>query len=306
MHYLKNNSSASSDIIRKKNPQKHHTNWHEAAACAVQIELRDYEHLLQFQTEYILGRNSFRIDLLVIRKLCAQTIAKNIAGIFRTFNLFEIKGVHSCVNTDCYYKTIGYARLLIDQTGKTNQYINTDISLSFLCLHYPRVLMNHLKNVRKLTVAKFSSGVYHIINEIFPVQIIVTYRLSPDDNLYLRCLTNELNDITLINRLIDDYRFHQERDIYLKYMHQLSNANTRPKGENTMAVCEGILNLCGTSSEEIIERTKKEDAEFYLPQINALTDENEKKTTFIEELSSQIDYLKNLLTQNNIPFNLES
>lgn len=162
-------------------------------------------------------------------------------------------------------------------------------------------------------IAKFSSGVYHIINEIFPVQIIVTSRLSPNDNLYLRCLTNELKDIALVNRLIDDYKLHQEQDIYLKYMHQLSNANIGPKGENTMAVCEGILNLCGTSSEEIIERTKKEDAEFYLPQINALTDENEKKTSFIEELSfsvdklsSQIDYLKNLLTQNNIPFNLES
>ncbi len=50
-------------------------------------------------------------------------------------------------------------------------------------------------------------------------------------------------------------------------------------------ICEGILNLCGTSSEEIIERTRKEDAEYYLPKI---------------------DYLKSLLTQNNIPFNLET
>lgn len=49
-------------------------------------------------------------------------------------------------------------------------------------------------------------------------------------------------------------------------------------------VCEGILNLCGTSSEEIIEHTRKEEAEYYLPKI---------------------DYLKSLLTQHNIPFNLE-
>ena len=50
-------------------------------------------------------------------------------------------------------------------------------------------------------------------------------------------------------------------------------------------VCEGILNLCVTSSEEIIERTRKEDAAYYLPQI---------------------DYLKSLLEQHNIPFHLES
>lgn len=50
-------------------------------------------------------------------------------------------------------------------------------------------------------------------------------------------------------------------------------------------VCEGLLNLFGTSSEEIIERTRKEEAEYYLPKI---------------------DYLKSLLTQNNIPFDLDA
>ena len=50
-------------------------------------------------------------------------------------------------------------------------------------------------------------------------------------------------------------------------------------------VCEGILNLCGTSSEEIIERTRKEEAAYYLPQI---------------------DYLKSLLEQHNIPFHLDN
>lgn len=60
-------------------------------------------------------------------------------------------------------------------------------------------------------------------------------------------------------------------------------------------VCEGLFNLFGTSSEEIIARAKRESKmesdQFYLPKIN--------------ELSSQVDYLKNLLKQNNIPFDLE-
>lgn len=67
-------------------------------------------------------------------------------------------------------------------------------------------------------------------------------------------------------------------------------------------VCEGLLNLCGTSSAEIIERTKKADAAFYQPRIDALTAKNEQQASFISELSSQVDYLKNLLTQHNIPF----
>ena len=215
------------------------------------------------------------------------TIPKNIALIFKTFNLLEIKGIGSSINTDSYYKTIGYAGLLIDQTGKSNQYSALDISLTFLSLHYPRKLMKHLTMERKLTVAKVSPGVYHINKETFIAQIIVTKELPPEENLYLRCLTDKLIDTGLANRLADDYKLHQDQELYIRYLHQITTANTNAKGESSM-VCEGLLNMFGTSSEEIIERTKKEADEYYLPKI--------------EQLSSQNTYFKSLLTKNGIPF----
>ena len=64
-------------------------------------------------------------------------------------------------------------------------------------------------------------------------------------------------------------------------------------------VCEGLLDICNMISEEIIERTKKEAAQYYLPKIDQLSSQN-------DYLSSQNTYLKSLLTQNGIPFNLES
>lgn len=70
---------------------RHHVNWHEAVACAVEIELRDYADLLQFLSEYVLGKNSYRIDLLIIKKLSDQAIPKNIARIFSTCNLLNSK-----------------------------------------------------------------------------------------------------------------------------------------------------------------------------------------------------------------------
>ena len=91
--------------------------------------------------------------------------------------------------------------------------------------------------------------------------------------------------------MADDYKGHQEEDIYRRYLHQITNADRKARGETPMYICEGLLNLCGTSSEEIIERTKKEDAEYYQPRIDSL--------------SSQNDYLKALLIQHNIPFDLE-
>ena len=64
-------------------------------------------------------------------------------------------------------------------------------------------------------------------------------------------------------------------------------------------VCEGLLNLFGTSSEEIIERTRQEDSEYYLPKIEALTVQN-------DSLSARNAYLKSLLRENNIPFDAEA
>ena len=280
-------------------------NWHEAACCALQIELRDYSDFLEYMEEYALGKNKYRIDLLIIKKLTDQVIPKNIALIFKTFNLFEIKGVGSTLGTDAYYKTISYAGLLICQTGNKDQYSCLDVSLSFLSCHYPRKLMRHLRDERKLSVEKISPGVYHINKETFNAQIIVTKELPPEDNMYLRFLTDRMQDGVLADRLANDYKEHQEQEIYRRYLHQVMTANMKERGEASMYICEGLLNFFGTSSEEIIERTKKEEAEYYLPKIEQLSSENDVLSSENDALSSQNSYLKSLLTQNNIPFNLE-
>lgn len=278
--------------------KKSRVDWHEAATCAFQIELKDYSDLLEYINEYILGKNSYRIDLLIIKKLTDYVIPKNIALIFKTFNLLEIKGIGSSVTIDSYYKTIGYAGLLIDQAGRINQYSSLDVSLTLLSYHYPRNLMRHLRKERKLTVAKVSPGVYHINKEIFIAQIIVTKELPPEENLYLRCLTNSLEDAKLANRLTEDFEKHQDQDIYIRYMRQLATANLKTKGDLPM-VSEGLLDICNMISEEIIERTKKKEAEYYQPKIDQLSAQN-------ADLFSQITYLKSLLTQHGIPFNPES
>lgn len=171
------------------------------------------------------------------------------------------------------------------------KYTALDISISFLAFRYPKKLIKHLRDERNLEVEKSSPGIYYINKETFKTQIIVISELSPEKYLYLRCLTDNFQDISLINRLADDYANHKNHDIYTKYLNQLTIANSKTKGELSM-VCEGLFNLFGTSSEEIIAHAKKESDDYYLPQLN--------------KLSSQNNYLKNLLIQNNIAFDLSS
>ncbi|MCM1261566.1 MAG: hypothetical protein NC313_02510 [Butyrivibrio sp.] len=295
---------------------KPRVDWHEAASCAFQIELKDYSEFLEYTTEYILGKNSYRIDMLVVKNLTNKIINKNIAKIFRTLNLIEIKGIGSSVSIDSYYKTIGYAGLLIAQVGQAErkehetqpkirkQYSSLDVSITFLCFRYPRKLIKHLRDERNLTVAKAHNGVYYISKETFNTQIIVTKELSPEDNLYLHCLTDNLQDAALASRLADDYILHKEQAIYNNYLYQLTTANKK-KGDAPMEsplAYEWIFNLCGTSSAEIIEHTKKEEAEYYLPKIEQLSFQNNDLTIRNNDLTSQNAYLKSLLEKNNIPF----
>jgi len=247
---------------------KYRINWHEAAVCAIQIDLRDYSHILEYHSEYMLHPNHNRIDLLIIKKLTEQSIQKSIAAIFRSFNLFEIKGLHSTLTPDAYYKLNGHAAYYIASTGTLNQYNRNDISLTLLSFHHPKKLFRHLTKDCNKTIANPLSGMYYISNEMFSTQILVIRELSPEDSLYLSCLTDNLREQELINRLVDDYTKHQTDETHMQYMNLLTRANQK-KGGNPM-VCEGILNICGTSSKEIEERTKA----IYIPQIQQLTNDN--------------------------------
>ena len=102
----------------------------------------------------------------------------------------------------------------------------------------------------------------------------------------------------LAEELTNDHKKHWEQEVYNRYMQQLAAANKKLEGEGHMVINEWIYEMCGTSSDEVIARAKKESEEFYQPKIDRLSSDNKL-------LSSQNDYLKSLLIQHNIPFSLE-
>ena len=261
------------------------TVWHEAICCALQIDLRDYSHLLEYHVEKSLSANNNRMDMLVIKKQPGITIPKHIASIFRTHNIFEIKGKDDSLTTDAYHKTNGHAGYYIDSYPGTNTLTRHDISLTLPTMHYPRNLFKHLTIECNKSIEKPFPGVYYISEEMYPTQVLVIKELLPEDSLYLHCLFPKLDNPELINNLTSDCVSHNNNELYSKYMNQFFNSKS--KGGNTM-VCEGVLRYFGTSSEEIAEKTREQDKQIYLPQIEKLTSENQ--------------ILKQLLAENNIAY----
>ena len=280
----------------KKRPR---TNWHEAITCAIQIDLRDYAHLLEYHTEYTLSANGNHMDMLIIKKHSEFQIPKHIASIFKTHNIFEIKGLKNSLTTDAYYKTNGHAGYYIDSYTENNTLKRNDISLTFPALHYPRNLFRHLRKDCNKIIENPYPGIYYILDEMYATQVLVISELSPEDSLYLYCLTDNMKNPNLINALTKDFEKNKDNPIYTKYMNQFFYFHM--KGEQLM-VCEGLLNYFGTSSKEIAENATKQTQEFYQPQIEKLTSDNILLTSENTLLHSEIAKYKKLLEENNISY----
>jgi len=171
--------------------------WHPAFVEALQLELEAYRDILEFHSELQLTTDPLRIDCVVIKKTKEVEIKKNIGKIFRTWNITEYKSPGDYVSISDFYKVYGYACIYTNLNGIPI----TDLTITFVESHYPRELIKHLKNVRGYTVAETDRGVYTISGDILPMQIIDSRKLSAEDNVWLKNLSNKLSfsDIELIS-----------------------------------------------------------------------------------------------------------
>jgi len=165
-----------------------HISWHPAFVEALQMELQAYQDVLEFHPEYQLTSEPLRIDCVVIKKAKDAVIKKNIAVIFREWNLLEYKSPDDYVSVADFYKVYGYACLY----ASFNKVPITSLTVSFVESHYPQKLLDHLKDERGYDVAETSSGIYTVSGDILPIQVIDSRKLPAEENLWLKSLSNEL------------------------------------------------------------------------------------------------------------------
>jgi hypothetical protein len=163
--------------------------WHPAFVEALQMELDKYRGALEFHEEFQLTSEPLRIDCVIIKKAKDVVIDKNIATIFRGWNLIEYKSPSDYVSIADFYKVYGYACLY---TSFEKVPIR-DLTISFIQSRYPRKLIRYLQNERGYTIAETAEGIYTVQGDILPMQIIDSWRLSADENLWLKSLSDRLN-----------------------------------------------------------------------------------------------------------------
>lgn len=239
--------------LKKSINEKRILQWHPAFYAGIQIELEDDADKLTFIREYPLATKPILIDVLIIKKNTEDKIKKNIGNIFRKHNIVEYKSPRDYLSIDDFYKVYAYTCYYISSSKKVNGISADEVTITFVSFRYPDKMLKVLKQDRVLEIKKVDKGIYYILGDSFPMQLIVTKKLSPDNNFWLSCLTNDLKGHSIIDKISSEYRKHRRDELYKSVMNIIVRAN-KEQFEEEKSMCEAILELF---QDEVDIATKK-------------------------------------------------
>lgn len=266
--------------------------WHSAFYAGLQIELEEEAYKLTFENEHQLGTDPMRIDVLIIKKYTEEQIQKNIGRIFREYNIIEYKSPEQYLSIDAFYKVLGYACFYKADV----QYVDTikaeKITISYVSKSYPRKLIQHLKSVRGYRLVSKDKGIRYIEGGMFPMQLIVTSKLSEEDNFWLKNLTNDLKEKSEADKMFEEYGKHSDSKLHKSVMDLIMQANERIFKEAKGNMCNALRELF---KEEIDEAKKDGIKELVVKKlakgksVEQIADELEQTVEMIEELIKSLE-----------------
>ncbi|MDD2980175.1 MAG: 3-isopropylmalate dehydrogenase [Hespellia sp.] len=233
--------------------------WHPAFAQTIQIEFEAEADSLEFEEEHLLGSKPMQIDVLIIKKVKDVQIKKNIGRIFRGHNVIEYKSPDDTFSINDFYKVYGYACFYQSDTERIAEISAEDLTITIVCNKYPRKLIHHLEQVRGITVIQCGEGIYYLEGDPIPIQLLITNRLSENENLWLRSLRTDIQSKEEINRICNAYEKHRHAKKYKAAMDAIMRGNWE-KMKEAKEMCDALRELFAEEIEEV-ERRKEQEKE---------------------------------------------
>lgn len=216
--------------------------WHPVFSAVFRIELAPELKRMQMEAEHLLAKKPLQIDILVVKKKKEEKIQKNIGQIFRTHNIIEYKSPDDYLSIHDFYKIYGYACLYQSDTEKDCEIDPEEITITFVCNHYPGKMLEHIRKVRGMTVKKHEEGIYHLLGDAIPMQLIITKELSKEKNFWMQSLRKDLKSGGEIRALLERYEENKDESCYQAVMDVISRANWK-EFEEERAMCDALKEL---------------------------------------------------------------
>ena len=203
--------------------------------------------------QLLICKKPMQIDVLIIKKRTNDLIHKNIGQIFRKHNIIEYKSPIDYLSVDDFWKVYGYALFYKSESSHVDNIKISELTITYVSMGYPESLMKYLKKNLGLGVEKRGKGIYYITNDRIPMQILVSSELLEEENLWLRSLSNNIKDTSIVDRLSKEYNKHQTDELYKAAMNVIVRAN-RERFEEATDMCEALREIWA----EDIERARDE------------------------------------------------
>lgn len=228
--------------------------WHPGFSAALRVELEEELDELCIEDEHMLSKKPMQIDVLVVKKKGEQPIRKNIGRIFRKHNIIEYKSPEDYLSINDFYKVYGYTCFYQSETKRVKEIPPEEITITFICNHYPQKLLEHLKKFKGIEVEKQEAGIYYLQGDSFPIQLVIVKELSKKENYWLqnlRCnlktgeeIQEEKNMCEALNELFaEELKESKEEGIKLvKKVFKLTAGGSS---------VENIAQECGISVEKV-------------------------------------------------------
>lgn len=233
------------------------TQWHPAFCSAMRLELIENKDDLEYTNEYNLNSKPVQIDLLIIKKSRDIEIKNEIGKIFRGHNIMEYKSPEDSLNVDTYVKVIGYACMYKASEVHVGDIDLEDITITFVREGKPRELLKwFMKN--KYEVHEVYKGIYYVEKAgCFPMQVIVSGKLSSENQKWLTLLSRNLKrkDAERIVIQADGLRQKDEK-MYADSVLQVTLSENKEvfrtiRGENEY-MCEALRELMKEDLDEAL------------------------------------------------------
>ena len=278
--------------------------WHPAFQASIQIEFEAEAEKLTFEPEHLLSKKPMQMDELIIKVAENEAIHKNIGRIFRRYNIIEYKSPDDNLTINDFYKVYGYCCFYQSDTDKICEIPPEELTITFICNHFPRKMVQHLKEFRGLNIIHVEAGIYYITGDAFPMQLLVTKELDPKENLWLQSLRNNMSKPEEIKVLLKEYEAKKSSKLYQVAMEVITLANWDAVKEVKETMCEALKELMAEEFQEQEELVTKRVTEEVTKRVTKQVTEQVTEQVieeFIKTLSKTITDVDKLAELLNLP-----
>lgn len=275
--------------------------WHPAFGAALRITLQDEMKFLEMYEEYLLSKKPLQMDILIIKKLKDVPIRKDIGRIFRKQNIIEYKSPGDNLSINDFYKVYGYACIYQSDTDKVGEIDPEELTLTFVCSHYPRNMIRHLERVRGIHTEYQGNGIYYLKGDPVPMQLLILPELSDRENFWLQSMRTDLRAGGEIRKLMREYEKHRKSKDHAAVMDLITRANWEQM-EVEKKMCDALKELFAEELKEAGSKGRTEGMQQgftqgvqLTKQVLKLAAQGESPEMISEKCSISLEQVKEIL-----------